>query len=217
MPLPTDNDPGAVNPSQGGFDSSGVSYTFGPFSAGGDSPLGGVLGFLNGLNANWSAGAALAGSNYAAGLNLAVNNPAAAGYLFRADTNQQYTQDQINAIKEAETRGLSSNPFIATGQIAGSVFGTGVSTIGEVVGVTGGQAAFGTAQGVQQGVGGVATVAGAGATGGFLGAIQGLGSGVSTGLAGAGSGPFGTAGGGVSPTLILVAVIVLVIILAGAT
>ena len=212
VPAPTPT----VSPTQGGFDSSGVSYTLGPFSAGQDSPLGGLFGFLNGLSNNYQAGAGLAGSDFAAGLNLAVNNPSATGYVLRADTDQQYTPAQIQAIKDAETKGLSSNPLVAVGQVLGGVFGTGVNTVGTVAGSAGGTAAPLVSQGAQQGVGGVAQVASAGVSGGFLGGIQGLGAGLSNTIAGQSGGglfPSGVGGGG---TLIFVAVVVLVIILASA-
>jgi len=178
-----------------------VDYQVGPFGFGAESPLGiffnGIrpladsLGFQDPLN------------NLNRGLALQVNNPQAAGFLLRADLDQQLTPAQIQAVKSAETKNLSSNPITAVSQIIGGVFGTGVEVAGQVVGGAGQAAAFPVSAGAQQGVGGVAQVAGAGASGAFGGAIQGLGSGLSTTL-GANAG---------NPTLIFVAVVVLVIIL----
>lgn len=164
-----------------------VSYTLGPISAGANSPLGGLLGWMNGLS-----------SSFDTGLRLATVSPALSGAVIGGqpvDPANVRTALSVNP-------NPSGSPFVGIGQLIGAILGTGINAIGVTVGTAGTGASTGVSSGLRSGVSGLATVGSSGATGGFTGLIEGLGTGTVTGLSGA------------SPTLLFIALIVLIIIMA---
>ncbi len=175
-----------------------VSYQLGPISAGANSPLGGFFGFINGLS-----------NNYATGLNVAVNDPAAAtAILSDPFGTPKFTPTDIFAINAAEQKGLATNPFVQIGQVGGTLLGTGTGVIGRAVGVGGAAAGPGVASGAHGAVQGVTTVASAGVAGGASGILPGLSAGIQDAL-GIGSGS-GTGGNG---TFLLIAAGLILILL----
>jgi hypothetical protein len=166
-----------------------VSYQLGPISAGANSPLGGFFGFISGLS-----------SNYATGLNAAVNAPEASGHILGG---QQVTASDVQSLQAAERKGLSDNPFVALGQILGGIGGTGATAAGTVVGVGGVTASPGLATGASSAVTGVTSAAGATVAGGASGILPGLSSGIGAALHNQGIGTGGA--GGFGSTFLLVA------------
>lgn len=155
------------------------SYTLGPISAGANSPLGQFFGFANGLS-----------NNFATGLNAAVNAPTASAHII---SGQNVTGTDVAALQAAEAKGLSSNPFVALGQILGGIGGTGVEATGTIVGVTGTTASPGIATGASSATTGVVSAASAGVGGAASGILPGLSSGIGAALGNSG---IGTGGGG---------------------
>ena len=153
-----------------------VAYSLGPFSFGADSPIGGFLGFANGLS-----------NNYAAGMHVASTNPTVADAIIA----NQYVPP--GAVAAAYNAPVSSNPFVAFGNAAGGFVGAGTTGIGTIAGSAGSAAAPGVAQGASGVAGGIANVGGAGLLGGLKGAVTGGLAGISTGL---GSPNLGGGGGG---------------------
>jgi hypothetical protein len=164
-----------------------ASYQLGPISAGANSPLGGFFGFISGLS-----------SNYATGLNAAVNAPVASGHII---SGGQVTAADVAALRTAEQAGLSPNPFVQIGQVFGGIFGTGIETAGTVVGVTGTTASPGIASGSASAVTGITSGVSAGVAGGASGLLPGLSSGIGAALGNAG---IGNAGGGPGTSFLLI-------------
>lgn len=167
---------------------SGPTYTLGPFSAAGGSPLGGFLAGIQGLSQQFAAGNAVATGS---------SSTAVAGVLGTA-TPAQLTQ----AYQSGVMLQSSYTPFQSVGSTIGNVFGTGVGTVGGIIGQAGSQAAAGVAGGASAAGAGVGTVASAGALGGLSGTLKGALSGIGVGL---NSGAAGGATGGPETTLLYVA------------
>jgi hypothetical protein len=166
-----------------------VSYQLGPISAGANSPLGGFFGFIQGLS-----------SNYATGLNAAVNAPAASAHIIGGGN---VTASDVAALQAAEQKGLSDNPFVSLGQILGGIAGTGVTAGGTIVGVSGTTASPGIATGASSAVTGITSAASAGVAGGASGLLPGLSSGIGAALGNSGIGTGGA--GGFGSTFLLIA------------
>jgi len=146
-----------------------VAYQLGPITAGVDSPLGQLLGFLHGGSTNFAANMAAHG---------ATNDPAkAAGVVFGMGA------DTIGGIVGQ----VVASAGLGTGQGAaklGAGVGSGVSAAGPGVGLGIGN----LASGVGAGVGSAAMAAGPGVGAGVGGAAAGVGTGLGSALPAAGAG-----------------------------
>jgi len=175
---------------------SGPTYTLGPISAAQGSPLGGFLAWTQGVSSDFAAGNAVATANPA----LAVS-----GILGKADPNAL-----VNAYQQGMLMQNAMTPFQSFGTTLGNVFGTGVGTVGGVVGISGTQAAPGVAGGTSAAGSGIGKVGAAGVVGALSGTLQGALSGIGTGLS---SGAAGGATGGVDSTFLYVAGAVALVVL----